>query len=322
MAKAPETVSCDGLTKQLSLSRERANPQRLDGMAEGPTVTRKARAPNQKFDSAISARFHACSSRTRRAEDRVKPLIPCWSQPALHVGQTTLYAHGILLILGSLVGSVVFLTRARTLWLSTREALGIVLLLAPIGLLASHLTYSILEQPSSLFELQGISSLGGILACFLGFALFTFRHRESRWRWFDAAAYAGVCGALIARLGCFLAHDRLGSRTPFWLSVNCFDGSRYDLALLELIFLALGLALMVHADRQGWHPFDGNLFSMVAVLYGLLRFVLGELTDGAKRFAGLLPEQFAAAILVAVGACCWLFARHSAREASVPKRRS
>jgi prolipoprotein diacylglyceryltransferase len=223
-----------------------------------------------------------------------------------------------LLILGSLVGSVVFLNRARTLSLSTREALAIVLVLAPIGLLASHLTYSIFEQPSSLFELQGISSLGGILACLLGFALFTFRDRESRWRWFDAAAYAGVCGALVARLGCFLAHDRLGLRTSSWLSVNCSDGPRYDLALFELIFLALALALIMYTDRQEWRSFEGELFSMVAVSYGLLRFVLGELTDGTKRYADLLPEQFAAAILVAAGACCWLLARHRGRETSAP----
>jgi prolipoprotein diacylglyceryltransferase len=247
-----------------------------------------------------------------------RPLIPCWSQPALHIGQFTLYAHGILLALGTVVGSVIFVNHAQTLSLSKRAALSIVLFLVPIGLLASHLTYSIFEDPSSFLELQGISSLGGILACLLGLALFTFRHRESRWRWFDAAAYAGVCGALIARLGCFLAHDRIGLRTSFWLSVKCFESAHYDLALLEVVFLAVCLGLIIWLVRQGWRPFEGMIFSMVAVSYGLLRLALGQLSEATQRYVGLLPEQFCAVILVAAGACCWLLAIHRARQASAP----
>jgi prolipoprotein diacylglyceryltransferase len=245
-----------------------------------------------------------------------RPLIPCWSQPALHLGQVTLYAHGILLALGAIVGSAIFVNRAQTACLSKRTALSIILFLGPIGLLASHLTYSIFEDPSSFLELQGISSLGGILACLLGLALFTLRHRESRWRWFDAAAYAGVCGALIARLGCFLAHDRIGLPTSFWLSVKCFEGSHYDLALLEVVFLAVSLGLLIWLARQRWRPFEGMIFSIVAVSYGLLRLALGQLSEGTQRYVGLLPEQFCAAILVAVGSCCWLLAKHRARQAS------
>ena len=245
-----------------------------------------------------------------------RALIPCWSQPALHIGRFTLYAHGILLALGAIVSSVIFVKRAETFSLSKRAALGLILFLAPIGLLASHLTYSIFEDRSSLLEPEGISSLGGILACLFGLALFTVRRHESQWRCFDAAAYAGVFGALIARLGCFLAHDRIGLRTSSWLSVKCFDSSRYDLALLEVVFLALGLALLICLKQQGWRPFEGMIFSVVAVSYGLLRLVLGQLSEGTERYAGLLPEQFGAAILVAAGACSWLMAKRNAREAS------
>lgn len=245
-----------------------------------------------------------------------RPLMPCWSQPALQIGQFTLYAHGILLALGTVVGSVIFVNRAQTLSLSKRTALSITLFVVPIGLLASHLTYSIFEDPSSLFELQGVSSLGGILACLLGLALFTFRHRESRWRWFDAASYAAVCGAPIARLGCFLAHDRTGLRTSFWFSVKCFDGSHYDLALFEIVFLAIWLGLLLLLERQEWRPFEGMVFSIVAVSYGLLRLVLGQLREGVERYAGLIPEQFGAVILGAAGACCWLIAKQNAKQAS------
>jgi prolipoprotein diacylglyceryltransferase len=245
--------------------------------------------------------------------------MPSWSQPALHIGQVTLYAHGILLALGTVVGSVIFVNRAQTLSLSKRAALRFILLFVPIGFLGSHLMYSIFDDRSSFFALQGISSLGGILACLLGLALCTFRHGESGWRWFDAASYAAVCGALFARLGCFVAHDRVGVRTSSWLSVNCFDGPHYDLALFEIIFLAVCLGVLVWLERHGWRPLEGMLFAILAVSYGTLRLILGQLSEAPRRYLDLAPEQWGGATLAAVGALSWLVIKRTAREASAPR---
>jgi prolipoprotein diacylglyceryltransferase len=247
-------------------------------------------------------------------------MIPFWSQPAVHVGHFTLFAHGILLVLGTLVTSVVFVFRAHSLSLRTRAAVGLVLVFFPIGLLGSHLLYCVVDDPSALFELQGISSQGGILAALLGLALYTIWDREHGWCWFDAAAYAAVPGALIARLGCFLAHDRIGAPTSSWLSVSWFDGRHYDLALLEDIFLAIGLAVFLWAERRRrWRPAEGMLFAVVALSYGLLRLMLGELSEAPQRNFGLNSEQWSAAILIAVGMCCWLVIRHLPRRAPKPR---
>jgi prolipoprotein diacylglyceryltransferase len=198
----------------------------------------------------------------------------------------------------------------------------LVLLLAPIGLLGSHVAFSISDDPGSLFQLQGISSLGGILVCLPGLALCTFRHHESGWRWFDAAAYAAVCGAVIARLGCFLAHDRIGLLTSFWLSVRYFDGSHYDLALLEVIFLAICLCLLTWLERHGWRPSEGMIFATLALSYGLLRLLLGQFREAPQRYVGLIPEQWEAAILIAAGAGSWFIIKRDAKRASAPSFRS
>jgi Prolipoprotein diacylglyceryltransferase len=251
-----------------------------------------------------------------------RPLIPCWSQPALRIGQFTLYAHGILLALGSVVGSVIFVNRAQTLCLRKRTAVIIILLLAPIGLLASHLTYSLLEDPSSLLELQGISSLGGILAGLLALALFTFRHPEPRWRWFDAAAYAGLWGALIARLGCFLAHDRIGLPTSSRFSVACFGGSYYDLALFEMVFLVAFLTILIWLELRHARLVPGVAFSALAVSYGTVRLILGQLSEPPQRYLGLAPEQWGGAILFVVGAFCWFRIKQTVKGESVLTRSS
>ena len=249
-------------------------------------------------------------------------MIPCWSQPALHLGQITLYAHGILLTLGTVVGSVIFVNRAQTLSLSKRAALSIVLFLIPIGLLASHLTYSILEDPSSFLELQGISSLGGILAGLLGLALFTFWLRASRWRWFDAAAYAALWGALIARLGCFLAHDRIGLPTSSRFSVECFGGSYYDLALFEMVFLAAFLTLLIWLEMRHPRLVPGAVFSALAVSYGAVRLILGQLSEPPQRYLGFAPEQWGGAILSVVGVFCWFRIKQTATGESALTRSS
>jgi len=245
-------------------------------------------------------------------------MIPLWSQPAVHVGHVTLLAHGILLLLGTLLTSVIFVFRAHTLSLRTRTAVTLVLLTVPLGVLGSHLMYCVVEDRGALFELQGISSLGGILAGLLGFVLYTSRDREHRWRWLDIAAYATVPGALIARIGCFLAHDRIGAATSSWLSVSWFDGRHYDLALLEAMTLAIGLAVLIWTERPRERPPEGMLFAVVALSYGLLRLALGELSDAPQRYFGLTSEQWPAAVLLAVGICSWLVIKHLPPRAPLP----
>jgi prolipoprotein diacylglyceryltransferase len=225
-----------------------------------------------------------------------------------------LYAHGILLVTGTVTGSVIFLNRARVFSLSRKMALGFVFLFVPIGFLGCHLMYCAFEDPNSLFKLQGINSFGGILTCLSGFALFICGQGEYGWRWFDAASYGAVCAALMARIGCFLAHDRLGIHTPFWLSVKCFDGPRYDLALFEVIFLGTWLAALFAMEWPGLHPRSGTIFGTLALSYGLLRLMLSQLDELARRYYGLTAEQLGGAVLVAVGTGCLSLIYKSPRQ--------
>jgi hypothetical protein len=43
------------------------------------------------------------NARMYRIDLTDRTMIPFWSQPAVHVGHFTLFAHGILLLLGTLV---------------------------------------------------------------------------------------------------------------------------------------------------------------------------------------------------------------------------
>jgi prolipoprotein diacylglyceryltransferase len=136
------------------------------------------------------------------------------------------------------------------------------------------------------------------------FAIFNLRKGDTLLFWFDVASYAGVFAAIVARTGCFLAHDHLGSRTSSWISVKCSDGPRYDLALFEVIFLSILAILLVRIGTRsrGWT--DGVVFGIIALSYGSLRFALEWFREIAARHFGLTVEQYAALILVG----CSLFA--------------
>lgn len=231
-------------------------------------------------------------------------MIPCFSQPAIHLGSTVLYAHGILLAFGTILASLVFFLRAKSLPNGQLTAIYMILILIPLSFLASHLMYSALDEPSALFHFAGISSLGGIIAAVLTFALYLHlsAQRPQRRQWFDATVYPALCGAIVARLGCFLAHDRLGAPTSFPLSVNCGDGPRYDLALFEIIFLAICLIALLAADRRDWRRRDGSTFSALALFYGLFRLALGHLAESQPLHPGLNAEQLAALFLIAAAA--------------------
>jgi phosphatidylglycerol---prolipoprotein diacylglyceryl transferase len=161
--------------------------------------------------------------------------------------------------------------------------------------------YCALEDRSALFQFGGISSFGGIFAGAL--ALASCVHSlgglaDQRWRWFDAASYSAVFSALIARVGCFLAHDHLGVRTSAWISVKYNDGSRYNLALLEVIFLALLALVLIVGSRHSWLRFDGSTFGVTAFSYAWFRFSLDYLQEVPRRYYGLTAEQYGALVLV------------------------
>jgi len=228
-------------------------------------------------------------------------LIPYWQQAALRIGPFTFYAFGILLVVATVVGSAMFVKRAEAISLSGKTAWRLILLLVPSGFLGAHLMYCALEDRDALFQFGGISSFGGGFAGVLVLASCVISLpglADQRWRWFDAASYSAVFAGLIARVGCFLAHDHLGVRTSAWISVKYSDGSRYDLALLEVIFLAVLALVLVVGNRQSWFRYSGFTFGVTAFSYGWFRFSLDYLQEMPRRYHGLTAEQYGALALV------------------------
>ncbi|HMD49501.1 MAG TPA: prolipoprotein diacylglyceryl transferase family protein [Bryobacteraceae bacterium] len=100
----------------------------------------------------------------------------------------------------------------------------------------------------------------------------------------DIIAYAMPIGWMIGRLGCTLAHDYRGLESTSWIAVNFPEGPRYDLGLIEFLFLigmATGFKLLDRRPRPA-----GFFFGMYGVVYGGFRIWLDTLHQQPNRFYG------------------------------------
>jgi phosphatidylglycerol:prolipoprotein diacylglycerol transferase len=117
---------------------------------------------------------------------------------------------------------------------------------------------------------------------------------------------------MLGRLGCALAHDHRGLASTSWIAVRFPEGPRYDLGLVEFLFL-IGMVIAFRIlDR---HPRPvGFFFGLYGVVYGGFRIWLDTLHLQPLRFYG-------GAIGVAIGllglAAMWRFNRPRVPEMDV-----
>lgn len=223
------------------------------------------------------------------------------------------------MVAATLLGSAVFIKLARATALTTKASFILICVAVPLTFLGAHVMYVVFDEPGTFFVFGGISSFGALatgIGILCGYALFTDQAIVSLFGWLDIATYAAIYAAPVARMGCFLAHDHIGVRTTFWLSVRFPDGDRFDLGLLELLFL-LSVAIFVALSHHLFAKKDGLLFGAVGLCYGCFRLCLERLRESPELLYGLTAEQWGALLLVVLSAGCLVVTAWSRRKSRV-----
>jgi phosphatidylglycerol:prolipoprotein diacylglycerol transferase len=248
-------------------------------------------------------------------------LIPWFEPPALRLGPVTLQVFGILAALGVATAARLTAWAAGRRGLDPRPVLDFAIWGVLAGIVAGHLVHVGLYHPEELRSPRrvlefwdGLSSMGGLTGGVIA-ALVFFHVRGIRLADYGDAFAVGVpTGWAVARVGCFLVHDHPGRLTSFPLAVQFPGGARHDLGLYEALVLAAIATLLWSLWRR--RRLAGRLLPLLAVLYGVARFLLDFLratdvpyADG--RYAGLTPAQYIAVALVAWGA--WRLGRTGVR---------
>jgi phosphatidylglycerol---prolipoprotein diacylglyceryl transferase len=225
-------------------------------------------------------------------------VIPFWPEPSIRIGHLTVYPFGLLFLAALATGSFVLIARATSNGLSLQTTGRVLLVGLPCGIIGAHLMALVLGD-----RRYGLSSFGSIFGVLLFVLAYSVAQRsfcvQSR-KWLDVIAYGSIFGWFLGRIGCFIAHDHLGIRTSGLLGVKFPNGSRYDLGLLETIYLGLFAAILLIFDSDIRTRRPGYLFCLVTGSYASFRFLLEFLRDTGPRYLGLTGEQYAAAVLIAI----------------------
>jgi prolipoprotein diacylglyceryltransferase len=105
------------------------------------------------------------------------------------------------------------------------------------------------------------------------------------YQWYFSAGFRQfVLPWMIGRLGCALAYDHRGFASTSWIAVNFPEGPRYDLGLIEFLFLivmGIGFKLLDRRPRQ-----VGFFVGLYGVVYGGFRIWLDTLRQQPNGFYG------------------------------------
>lgn len=234
-------------------------------------------------------------------------MIPYFPQPALTLGPVEIRAFIALVVIAVLVGGRNMLRRAHRFGIPVDEMFRFCFWMFVSGMIGAHVAKTVMDyssefvaEPSRIVTTySGIRSLGGLSGGFLGGLLWCRLRRLSLFetlRRLEIVAYVIPFAWMFGRLGCALAHDHRGLATTSWIGVKFPEGTRYDLGLIEFLFL-IGLAVAFRILDRRPRP-AGFFFGLYGVVYGAFRIWLDTLHQQPMRFYG-------GAVGVAVGLLGW-----------------
>lgn len=198
-------------------------------------------------------------------------MIPYFPQPVVALGGWHIHAFSVTMASAIVVGRGIVLRRARRFAIG-QQAIVLLYLCVLLAGLAGACT-GILMQPES-----QLSSIGGAVAGLAAGIFFCGWRGYSAMetlRMLDVLAFAGTFAAALGRLGCALAHDHPGALSTSLLAVRFPDGPRYDLGLVDLLFLAGLCAVFCWLDRR---PRPAGFFLIAGMIaYSAFRVLRSEL---------------------------------------------
>jgi phosphatidylglycerol:prolipoprotein diacylglycerol transferase len=232
--------------------------------------------------------------------------------PEIHLGPLTIAWHGLTIAIGILVGGLAAGRWCRERGLDTEPLYALGLLLALGGIVGGRLFY-VLEHGGPLLGTRGFTFDGGFILAALLIAAYVYRTRLSG-SYLDAVAVGLPLGVAVGRIGDVINGEHYGSRSDFFLAVRnsnpdaltpdpafaYHNGGLYEVLLAAAIF-AVVWPLRQRVNRPG------RLALIVLALFALGRFFEFFLRSDSPELAlGLSNTQWASLVLLAVAVVWWV----------------
>ncbi len=237
-------------------------------------------------------------------------MIPYLEYPVLEIGSYRLGIFPLFVGAAVVLQFQIVMRRAPRFGISREVSSSLLGWAIGLGLLSAHvfdvIAYTpekLRENPLELLRLWGgLSSFGGMVGGLAGIAWVMWRKGLSgvdMLRFSDCLVFALPFTLLVGRAGCALQHDHPGVLSEHWLAVAFPEGSRFDLGLLEFLYLPFVCGVFLSMDRRP-RP-DGFYIGLFFALYGPVRFVLDALRVADARYLGWTPAQYLSVLATFVG---------------------
>ncbi|MFA6963789.1 MAG: prolipoprotein diacylglyceryl transferase [Patescibacteria group bacterium] len=220
------------------------------------------------------------------------------------IGQFSLYTHGVLAVLGILIGSLLVYRLAKYKGYNTEFLFDNIVYSVLAGIIGARITYFVLyhEQFQSLKEIfylwdGGLVSYGGFIVGGAVFALLIKAQKENILKWLDIYAVAFAAGLFFGRIGNLMAGEYSGIRTFSKLSLN----HQIPVPAYECLALILILVTLFVTMKKKFKT-DGTLFYTMITMYGGLRFIIDFWRDDSKILGPISFGQIISLAIFIIGA--------------------
>lgn len=193
------------------------------------------------------------------------------------IGQLTIYTHGVLAVLGIILGSFFIFILAKNAKLNTAFLFDNIIYSVLVGVIGARITYFFLyrDQFKSLSEILylwqgGMVSYGGFIPGILTFILLLRYQKENISRWLAISSIAFPAGLFLGRIGNIFAGEYAGIPTAGRFNLDGY----IPVNLLEAILLLVIFFAMLILYKKTSKLLDKYLFAIFALSYTAGRFII------------------------------------------------
>ncbi|MFH1837158.1 MAG: prolipoprotein diacylglyceryl transferase [Candidatus Omnitrophota bacterium] len=198
------------------------------------------------------------------------------------IGPMTIYSYGLLMAIAFIVSTVFILSDAKKEGIDTGKMMDVMVIIILSGILGGRLLFvaqnlgHYTRNPLQIFMLNegGLAFQGAFLGALIGGIIASKKKRIHFWKGADVIAPYVALGQGIGRIGCFLNGCCYGKFAEKGIKFVFPQETlaRVPAQLYSSLTLFGLFAVLVLLKRK--KMFDGYIFSMYMMLYGVLRFFL------------------------------------------------